>query len=54
MFNFFVIVVTFFFGAEVAKIVAKFDAEKIQEIMRFHNVPEGKNMNFETFKKIMR
>ena len=32
MFNLFVIVVTFFLGAEVSKIVAKFDAEKIQEI----------------------
>jgi hypothetical protein len=32
MFNLFVIIVTFFLGAEVAKIVAKFDAEKIQEI----------------------
>jgi hypothetical protein len=32
MLNLFVIVVTFFFGAEVAKIGAKFDAEKVQEI----------------------
>ena len=32
MLNLFVIVVTFFVGGEVAKMVAKFDAEKVQEI----------------------
>ena len=32
MLNLLVIVVTFFVGGEVAKMVAQFDAEKVQEI----------------------